>query len=122
MKMSAIGVRRISITWTSIGWKGHLSKTADAIPQQALVKAIRLQPSVRKRSIERVLHARPEVAELLGLDSCKTQSQNQILMLEYVTRFERVAEDLRGAYRICAGIKDRAEPRPADRCPESGRL
>ena len=60
----------------------------------------------QKRSIERVLHARPEVADLLGPNPCKTQSRNQIAVLEYVTGFERVGEDLRGAYRICAGFKD----------------
>ena len=62
------------------------------------------EPS-RKRSSVRVLHARYQVADLLGLSPCKTQSLNQILMLEYVTGFERVAEDLRGAYRICEGFK-----------------
>ena len=60
----------------------------------------------QKRSIERVLHAHPEVADLLAHDPCETQSQNQTCVLEYVTGFERVAEDLRGAYRICAGFKD----------------
>ena len=59
----------------------------------------------QKRSV-RILHARPEVADLLGPGSCKTQSRNQIAVIEYVTRFERVAEDSRGAYRICAGFKD----------------
>jgi hypothetical protein len=59
-----------------------------------------------KRSIERVLHARHQMADLLGLEPCKTQSRNQIAVLEYVTGFERVAEDLRGAYRICAGFKN----------------
>ena len=49
-------------------------------------------PPVRKRSSVRVLHARPEVAELLELDPCKTQSLNQIGVLEYVTDFERVVE------------------------------
>jgi hypothetical protein len=47
-----------------------------------------------------------EVADLLGLDPCKTQSQNQTGMIEYVTGFERVMEDLRGAYWICASFKD----------------
>jgi hypothetical protein len=31
------------------------------------------------------------MADLLGLDSCKTQSQNQTCAIEYVTGFERVA-------------------------------
>jgi hypothetical protein len=61
---------------------------------------------VRKRSVPHVLHARPEVADLLAHAPCKTQSRNQISVLEYATGFERVAEDLRGAYRICAGFKD----------------
>jgi hypothetical protein len=70
-----------------------------------LESALRIQP-VRKRSSVSVLHARPEMADLLGLSPCKTQSQNQITVLEYVTGFARIAEDLRGAYRICAGFKD----------------
>ncbi len=69
---------------------------------------------VRKRSIERILHARPKVADLLERNPCKTQSRNQTDVLEYVTGFERVAEDLRSTYRICAGFKDRAEFRFAD--------
>ena len=60
----------------------------------------------QKRSSVRVLHARPGVADLLGLDPCKTQSLNQMGVLEYVTDFDWVAEDSRGAYRICAGFKD----------------
>jgi hypothetical protein len=40
----------------------------------------------------RILHARPEVADLLGSNPCKTQSQNQLRVLEYVTGSERVME------------------------------
>ena len=46
----------------------------------------------QKQSIERILHARPEVADLLGSNPCKTQSLNQTGMIEYVTGFERVVE------------------------------
>ena len=53
---------------------------------------MRLHSHVRKRSIERILHAHAEVADLLGLDPCKTQSQNQMDVLEYVTGSERVME------------------------------
>ena len=45
-----------------------------------------------KRSSVRVLHAPPEVADLLGSNPCKTQSRNQIDVLEYVTGFERVVK------------------------------
>jgi hypothetical protein len=47
---------------------------------------------VRKRPSVRILHARPGVADLLAHDPCKTQSLNQIGVLEYVTGFERVVE------------------------------
>jgi hypothetical protein len=46
----------------------------------------------QKQSSVRILHARPEVADLLAHDPCKTQSLNQIGVLEYVTGFERVVE------------------------------
>jgi hypothetical protein len=62
--------------------------------------------TVRKRSLARVLHASAGVADLLGLNPCKTQSRNQIAVIEYVTGFERVAEDLRRIYRICVGFKN----------------
>ena len=46
----------------------------------------------RKRSSVRVLHADSEVADLLGRNPCKTQSRNQIGVIEYVTGFVRVVE------------------------------
>jgi hypothetical protein len=60
----------------------------------------------QKQSIERVLHARPQVADLLGRNPCKIQSQDQMGVIEYETGFALVMEDLRGTYRICAGFKD----------------
>ena len=61
----------------------------------------------RKRSIERVLHARPEVADLLAHDPCKTQSLNQIGVLEYVTGFDRVVE--RSMFLIRSTISQHVE-------------
>jgi hypothetical protein len=61
---------------------------------------------LHKRAIERILHAHPQVADLLGRNPCKTQSQNQMGVIEYETGFALVMEDLRGIYRICAGFKD----------------
>jgi hypothetical protein len=62
--------------------------------QQKFLFAVRNSCSQRSFTNGRlcVLHARSEVADLLGLDPCKTQSQNQTGVLEYVTGSERVME------------------------------
>ena len=88
--------------WKTIRFAQMAGDTAECL---FLLFVNPVRSRIPKRSSVRVLHARPEVADLLG-HPCKTQSRNQIAVLEYVTGFERVVEDLRGAYRICTGFKD----------------